>query len=422
MDMSQMDPMVVAYLNRFAPPSWREEEQVPAPPPDVPAASTPPAPPTTSLMDYFQGIRPELFGQRAIQDAQAEDATTNRNRDMARSFAQAAGYFTGRGPDYTGLDPTQDAVRALGQRQTQALQGAEVGAKVAQFAQAQDAANPRSAASLFAYKAVMNDPYIGPRVKSMGAPGQVSAAQIAQITDLVTKGVEVGKGQATISKDLTQAGKTAAEAETENAMRGGRVEGQALGNRKTLVEIPEVQARTEKLAAETDALRDEKTKKPAAEERKTADDLRAQWLNQPDYKNAGVVADSYQKIKAAPPTGAGDVALLYGYMKILDPGSAVREGEIALGKATGSWPEEVRAALARRASGEAFTPEMRARFRESARLAYNAQVARYSQIRGEFARLATERGVDPRSVIIDAGINEDAGGTQPGGLVTLQPK
>ena len=41
------------------------------------------------------------------------------------------------------------------------------------------------------------------------------------------------------------------------------------------------------------------------------------------------VRDGFRRVMSAKPTPAGDMALVFGYMKLLDPGSAVRETEYA---------------------------------------------------------------------------------------------
>ena len=54
--------------------------------------------------------------------------------------------------------------------------------------------------------------------------------------------------------------------------------------------------------------------------------------------------EAYGRIHAAkdaPPSGASDIALLYGYMKVLDPGSTVREGEFATASNAGGIPDKI---------------------------------------------------------------------------------
>ena len=47
------------------------------------------------------------------------------------------------------------------------------------------------------------------------------------------------------------------------------------------------------------------------------------------------VKESYRRVQSAADNGPGDIALLVGYMKMLDPGSVVREGEFATAQNSG---------------------------------------------------------------------------------------
>lgn len=115
------------------------------------------------------------------------------------------------------------------------------------------------------------------------------------------------------------------------------------------------------------------------------------------------VAEAYSKIRQAAtnPTAAGDVSLLYGYMKLLDPNSVVRENEYATAANAGSIPERVWAQFNRARNGERLTDAMRADFVNQARKIIdvvrpqiNAHIQRYSGI-------AQAYGHDPSRVVYD---------------------
>lgn len=76
------------------------------------------------------------------------------------------------------------------------------------------------------------------------------------------------------------------------------------------------------------------------------------------------ISQAYTKIEAAATnkSPAGDLSLIFGYMKILDPGSVVREGEFATAQNTGSVPESIRSLYNRIVSGERLTETQRADF------------------------------------------------------------
>jgi hypothetical protein len=71
-------------------------------------------------------------------------------------------------------------------------------------------------------------------------------------------------------------------------------------------------------------------------------DLRSEFTAQ--IKPYVELAQAYQKIEVAAknPSAAGDIALVYGFMKVLDPGSVVREGEFATAANAGGIPDGIR--------------------------------------------------------------------------------
>lgn len=66
------------------------------------------------------------------------------------------------------------------------------------------------------------------------------------------------------------------------------------------------------------------------------------------------------------PTAAGDLGLIFAYMKMLDPGSVVREGEFAVAANSGGIPDRIRAQLQAVQSGQRLSPSMRRDFAETA--------------------------------------------------------
>lgn len=125
---------------------------------------------------------------------------------------------------------------------------------------------------------------------------------------------------------------------------------------------------------------------------KLSDDFRT------DTKDFAVIDDAYAKIKAGAQlqTGAGDVALLYGYMKLLDPNSAVREGEVATAQNTQGIPQRVIAAYNKAAAGESLAPAARANFVQAAQKTYESVQPRLKMIEGRYQDKAKKAGLDPK--------------------------
>lgn len=134
------------------------------------------------------------------------------------------------------------------------------------------------------------------------------------------------------------------------------------------------------------------------------DDYRAQ------SKDYFTVRDAYERVQAAAtnPTPAGDVALLYAYMKILDPGSVVRETEFATAAKTGSLPQQIQAAALRVINGQRLTPEQRADFVSRARNLYTKTQNRQNTRVAQFKRMSKSSGLPDDLVIVDEAPVEEA--------------
>lgn len=115
-----------------------------------------------------------------------------------------------------------------------------------------------------------------------------------------------------------------------------------------------------------------------------------------DLKN---VDAAYEKIKTAPESAAGDMSLIFGYMKLLDPGSTVREGEFANAQNTTGIPGQIMNAYNRARSGERLNPNQRKEFISSAGAAYTAQQASADKSIEELISQAQQDGVSPERVL-----------------------
>lgn len=132
------------------------------------------------------------------------------------------------------------------------------------------------------------------------------------------------------------------------------------------------------------------------EQAKVAAQLRDDWRQ--DSKVFQGVADSYQRIQdsASDPSAAGDLALIFNYMKVLDPGSTVREGEFATAQSAGSAWNSAGALYNRVMNGERLTQAQRTDFTGRATKLYKGQEGRFkTQVLDRYQGLAKRYGVDP---------------------------
>lgn len=112
------------------------------------------------------------------------------------------------------------------------------------------------------------------------------------------------------------------------------------------------------------------------------------------------------------PSPAGDLALVFNFMKVLDPGSTVREGEFdnaASAKAELARAEEdgvvvpnfIKSALDRLTKGTILLPEQRKDFYGRAQALYKDAKDQYSLLQNRYTNLSTAYELDPSRVVMD---------------------
>jgi hypothetical protein len=138
---------------------------------------------------------------------------------------------------------------------------------------------------------------------------------------------------------------------------------------------------------------------------KMADDIRRERSGLAVTKNTAEIATAYEKIQNVmkEPSPAGDLSLIFAYMKMLDPGSTVREGEQASAQNTAGVPDRVRGIYNRIVAGERLVPEQRQDFFKQARGLYAAQSTRQQKVDQTYSELARTRGIDPKQIFISYG-------------------
>lgn len=114
-------------------------------------------------------------------------------------------------------------------------------------------------------------------------------------------------------------------------------------------------------------------------------------------KNDLIVTTAYSNVNTAAknPTAQNDLALIFAYMKMLDPGSVVREGEFANAQNAAGIPDRVVNAYNRAISGERLNDQQRQGFIESARGLYNEATQRINKRAAQQAETAEAYGYDP---------------------------
>lgn len=149
---------------------------------------------------------------------------------------------------------------------------------------------------------------------------------------------------------------------------------------------------------------------PKNEAFKDEHQLRGELSQQPTVKNFSEVKSGYQRmtegreINDNKGSGAGDLAIVYGYMKMLDPTSVVREGEFATAEKTAGIPQQVVGLYNKVISGERLPPAVREEFMKMAGGLYQRNLADVTKIQDQYRQLAIRNKLNPNNVILDLGM------------------
>lgn len=129
--------------------------------------------------------------------------------------------------------------------------------------------------------------------------------------------------------------------------------------------------------------------------------LRGEYQGGPGYKDFIAQEQSYQRVldSAKDASPAGDLALIFNYMKVLDPGSVVRESEFATAAASGSFGDRIKAAADQILNGKRLSPEQRRDFVQRAGDLFSGASQLYSAMNDRYSTLANEYGVDASRVV-----------------------
>lgn len=149
----------------------------------------------------------------------------------------------------------------------------------------------------------------------------------------------------------------------------------------------------------------------AAAEKKAADDrfskamdLRKEFMNAPQTRRIIEVNEARMKVAAASGDGSGDMALLYGYMKLLDPGSAVKGEEFESASKTEGIPGQILALRARIFADGMLPPQARANIKREAEIMYRAHSKTFDPTIKVYRDLAGRYGFDVDEIVPELGL------------------
>ncbi len=127
--------------------------------------------------------------------------------------------------------------------------------------------------------------------------------------------------------------------------------------------------------------------------------LRDEYNN--NTKDFRTVQSAYSNIMKTGSTGAGDMSMLYQFVKLLDPNSVVRESEFATAAASGSLGERIQGAAKQIMEGGRLSDDLRAKFLQEAENIYLSQKEGYDRTKQIYGDLAKRSNVNPENVVIE---------------------
>lgn len=149
--------------------------------------------------------------------------------------------------------------------------------------------------------------------------------------------------------------------------------------------------------------------------------LRGDFRSEPIYKAHQEVQSAYSQIKAAleQASPASDLAAATKIMKLLDPGSVVRESELGMAmNATGALDRLTHYA-SNIANGTKLTPNQRKDFRTLADNLYGESVKQYNGKRSEYQGISERNGLNVQDVL---GNESPMPAAKPGNVDSLVDK
>jgi hypothetical protein len=147
--------------------------------------------------------------------------------------------------------------------------------------------------------------------------------------------------------------------------------------------------------------------------------LQGLFTNNAIVKDFNMASTQFGKLTASAKqeSAAGDMSMIFTYMKILDPTSVVREGEQATAKSAGGVPDRVWNAYNKAVSGEKLTKTQRADFVGTASKLYNANIKQYDAFKDSFGSSIEQYGLDSSQVFLSGDLRPKQVKTKDGEII-----
>ena len=113
------------------------------------------------------------------------------------------------------------------------------------------------------------------------------------------------------------------------------------------------------------------------------------------------VKSAYGRVLSSQDNAVGDLSLIFGYMKMLDPGSVVREGEFATAQNAAGVPERVQNIYNRVLSGTRLSEGQRKAFKGQAESLFKQAGQQEATVRTGLERIAKGYGLNTSNIFLE---------------------
>lgn len=171
--------------------------------------------------------------------------------------------------------------------------------------------------------------------------------------------------------------------------------------KKALADVDKTNIETKKIVLELEKLKNQDTGVVTDPEKifKFERDLRKELSSETADFTAS--QDAFRKIDAAENNAVGDLSLIFSFMKMLDPGSVVREGEFATAQNATGVSEKVQNIYNNILKGERLSPGQRKAFKGQAKGLFKASKVRADEVKNGLEKVVKNYGLNRNNVFFD---------------------
>ena len=139
-------------------------------------------------------------------------------------------------------------------------------------------------------------------------------------------------------------------------------------------------------------------------QRDQTETLQKLFVNNPITKDFNTATTQYEKLLSSSKqkSAAGDMSMIFTYMKILDPTSVVREGEQATAKEAGAVPDKILNLYNKAVTGQKLTKDQRADFVSTGTKLYDVNLKQLDAFKGSFLPSLDQYSIEPNKVFLSS--------------------